>query len=258
MSYTAQDQFILSRGAASRRRAALACALLAVGSTAAMATNGPTGAPNPATVTLEQATSGPGRGLARDFEINYLTFIINHHFAALRMTELNAGTQQTAPTPDISPNDNITPSPNFAPTQAKATLPELKSLARRANRTQREEILEAQRLLREFYGMEHQPRISPENQQRIDILERTPPGEAFNANFIEVFSRHHYTATTRSSACIVASDVKHIDLERYCQGIVAGQLRQIDIMRHLLCSEYQICDYQPLVGLKGRHAAKSP
>jgi len=39
----------------------------------------------------------------------------------------------------------------------------------------------------------------------------------------------------------------------YCRGIVNSQLSQIDAMRELLCDRYQICDYQPLVGVKGRH-----
>lgn len=133
-------------------------------------------------------------------------------------------------------------------------LDELKSLARRANRAQREEILAAQQLLRENYGIEYQPSISPENQQRIDILEQTPAGPQFDVNFMEVFSRHHYTATTRSSECLVGVDVMHIDLQRYCQGIVNGQIMQINEMRKLLCEVYEVCDYQPLEGLRGRRS----
>lgn len=195
----------------------------------------------------------PGRGLTEQFEINYLRFIINHHFSALRMTELAAGTQQTAPTAEISPEAGTSPTPNLPPTEAKADLDELKSLARRTNRAQREEILEAQGLLLEIYGIDHQPRISPTNQSRIDILEQARAGSNFDISFMEVFSRHHFTAAARSGKCLVASDIGHVDLRTYCQGIVNAQVIEINSMRGLLCEVYGICDYQPLVGLKGEH-----
>jgi uncharacterized protein (DUF305 family) len=138
-------------------------------------------------------------------------------------------------------------------------LDEIKSLARQANRTQREEILQAQTFLRDFYGIEHAPVITPENQQMINILEQAAPGDDFNHNFLGVFSRHHYMATTRSSECIiVASDVAHVDLEEYCRGIIDMQLMEIDEMRLLLCEQYGICDYQPLTGIKGRHNGQEP
>lgn len=130
----------------------------------------------------------------------------------------------------------------------------IKSLARRENRTQREEILEAQRFLREWYGINYQPRISPINRIRIEILERARAGDEFNHLFLEVFSRHHYDALTRTLECLVASELRHKDLERYCRGILNGQLSQIDEMRNILCDRYQICDFQPLRGIKGRHS----
>ena len=37
----------------------------------------------------------PGRGLTAPFEREYLRFVIDHHFAALRITELAAGTDLT-------------------------------------------------------------------------------------------------------------------------------------------------------------------
>jgi uncharacterized protein (DUF305 family) len=209
-------------------------------------------------VPLPADADQPGRGLAQDFEIAYLQFIIDHHFSALRMTELAAGTLVNPPMPDVSPDDRIQPTPGYAPSEPKATLDEIKSLARSANCMQREEILQAQTFLRDFYGMEYQPSVPPENQQRIDILEQAAPGDDFNHNFLEVFSRHHYLATTRSSECIVAADVAHVDLEEYCRGIVNAQLMEIDDMRHLLCENYEICDYQPLEGLAGRHSDPEP
>lgn len=195
----------------------------------------------------------PGRGLTRQFEIDYLKFIINHHFSALRMTELAAGTDAVRDA-EISPNEGTSPTPNFPTTHAKATIDDIKSLARGANRMQWEEILRAQGFLRDWYGINYHPRISPINRVRIEILERAQAGDEFNHLFLEVFSRHHYTAMTRTLECQVASELKHQALERYCRGIVNTQLNEIAEMREMLCDRYQICDYQPLRGIKGRHS----
>src|SRR5690242_5801377 len=63
--------------------------------------------------------SEPGRGATAELERNYLQFIIDHHFAALRMTELAAGTEETV-TDAISPNDRVHPTPGFEPTDPRA------------------------------------------------------------------------------------------------------------------------------------------
>ncbi len=194
----------------------------------------------------------PGRGITAQFEIDYLKFIADHHFAALRMTELAAGTDPMRDA-EISPNEGTSPSPNKPATPAKATINDIKSLARMANRGQREEILTALKFLREWYGIEYQPQVSIINNIRILVLEQAAAGDEFNHYFLETFSRHHYTAMTRSLECQVSSELNHKALQRYCRGIVNSQLNQIDAMRELLCDRYQICDYQPLVGVKGRH-----
>lgn len=193
----------------------------------------------------------PGRGLTGPFEKQYLEFIIDHHYAALRMTELAAGTQVSPPSAAVSPSDRNSPSPNFAATLPKASSPDLLSLARRTNRTQREEILTAQTYLRDWYGEDYQPHITGENAARIAILQNTPPGDMFNIKFSAVFSRHHFLALVPSVRCQTADDVLHIALERYCRNIVNSQLSDIDEMRHLLADQYGIVDYQPLRGLVG-------
>lgn len=202
---------------------------------------------------LQVRADTPGRGITAQFEIDYLKFIADHHFSALRLTELAAGTDLTRDA-EISPNEGTSPSPNRPMTPAKATINDIKSLARMANRTQREEILTAQGFLRDWYGIEYQPHISSENNMRIQILEQATAGDQFNHYFLETFSRHHYAAMTRSLECQVAADPNHKALQRYCRGIVNTQLNEIDAMRDLLCNRYQICDYQPLVGLKGQHS----
>jgi uncharacterized protein (DUF305 family) len=195
----------------------------------------------------------PGRGLAAEFEVAYLQGIIDHHFSALRLTELAAGTDTTR-NAEILPTEGTSPSPDFPSTPPKAQLDELTSLARRNNRVQREEILTAQKFLREWYGITYEPRLDADALQAIAVLEKAPAGRMFDINFMEVLSRHHFIAVQDSAECLVASDLKHKELERYCRGIIDGQLNDIDEMRNLLCAQYSICDYQPLEGIKGRHS----
>lgn len=48
--------------------------------------------------------------------------------------------------------------------------------------------------LRDWYGLQYQPRVRPENAVQIDILERAQPGADFNHAFYEVFARDHHQA----------------------------------------------------------------
>ncbi|SMP52069.1 hypothetical protein [Noviherbaspirillum suwonense] len=41
-----------------------------------------------ATLALPASADGPGRGQTADFEKAYLEFIIDHHYSALRMTDV--------------------------------------------------------------------------------------------------------------------------------------------------------------------------
>lgn len=196
---------------------------------------------------VEQAS---GHGLTAQFEIAYLQFAINHHFAALRMTELAAGTDTTRNS-EISGNEGTALTPGFSATTAKATIDGIKNLARRNNRTQREEILVAQRFLHDWYGVNYEPQLTPINQYRIQILTEAPAGSQFNRLFLEVFSRHHFIISVRSLETLIASDQTHDALRRYARSIEQGQVNDINEMRELLCMRFDVCDYQPLRGLKG-------
>lgn len=195
----------------------------------------------------------PGRGLTAPFEVAYLKFIADHHYSALRMTELAAGTDGTR-NAQIRADEGTSPTPNFEPSPPKGGLDEVKSIARGANRMQREEILRARTFLKQWYGIEYQPRIRSTSRRQIELLEMAAPGRAFDQMFLTVFSRHHFLATTRSTECLAGRELKHDDLRRYCDSIVRVQLNEIDDMRHLLCRNFSICDYQPFRGLRGRYS----
>jgi len=197
-------------------------------------------------------SGAPGVGLTSQFEVNFLEFTIDHHFSALRMTELAAGTDTTR-NADVSPREGTSPTPGYSATTAKTDIDDLKSQARRENRTQREEILMAQKLLKQWYGITYEPHVRLENEAQLDILENSAPGAVFNQNFMTVLSRHHYTIIQQASACLVSADISHLhaSLEGYCRNIVNSQISDIDTMRHLLCHRFHICDYQPLTDPQG-------
>ena len=191
----------------------------------------------------------PGQGLTARFEVEFMQMTIDHHFAALRMTELAAGTD-TERKADISPNGGTSPTPGYGATQAKSSLDDAKSLARRNNRMQREEILTLQGFLRDWYGIQYQPKVRPENAVQIAILERAQLGADFDHAFFETFSRHHYTLMEPVNACMTGIDLTHMDLRRECQNMWHSQIGDIEMMRHELQKHFGIADYQPFRGLE--------
>ncbi|MDQ1829123.1 DUF305 domain-containing protein [Massilia scottii] len=178
------------------------------------------------------------------FEQQYLIFVIDHHFGALRMAELAAGTevQRSAA---FSPREGTSPTPNFRATVAKAALAEIKSIGRRDNRVQREEILAAQRMLMKWYRLNHTPTLSGDAKRMIAMLERAPAGPEFDKAFLRHMTHHHYQVLGPSVQCAVGAQLEHGELQRYCKGILDAQMTQIDDMRHLLCERYSDCHYQP-------------
>jgi len=165
------------------------------------------------------------------------------------MTELAAGTDLQRDAPIDNPQEGTSPTPNTNPTPAKASNDEIKSMSRQANRMQREEILKAQKFLRDWYRVEYTPQLSPQGRQAIQQLEQTPAGAEFNRTFLQTFSNHHYRALFPSLACQVKRDIDHDGLERYCSDIVHSQTNQINDMREMLCKKFTICDFLPTANL---------
>lgn len=195
----------------------------------------------PATIHADE----PGRGRLADFEVKYLTSIIDHHFSALRITELAAGTDVERKG-ELDGKDGVAPTPGFEPTEARARLDDIRSLARRNNRMQREEIMTAQKFLREWYGVEHEPQLTSNGERMIERLESAGVGEPFDITFLRMFPDHHLTAAHNSLDCIASYDLEHKPLMRYCRSIVDAQAADIDEMREMLCSEYGDCDYRAI------------
>jgi len=201
-------------------------------------------------ITGTASADGPGRGSTATFEKNYLVFIIDHHYSALRMTELAAGTDTQRNAPVSNPTEGTAPTPGYGATVAKASDDQIRSMSRQANRTQREEIMKAQRFLRDWYGAQHQPQLTADGQRMIATLESTPAGTQFNQTFLRTFSNHHLSALAPSLHCQVKSDIAHDPLHRYCENIVVTQKNGINDMREMLCKQYGDCGFMPATGDK--------
>lgn len=195
-----------------------------------------------ATAAEQERAGGP----VASFEQHYLKFVIDHHFGALRMAELAAGTglHRSAA---ILPGEGTAPTPDTRATAGKAGLAEIRSIGRRDNRVQREEILAAQRMLMKWYKISYTPRLSPSARDMILLLERSAAGAEFDKAFLRHMSHHHYQVLGPSLQCVVGASLAHQELHRYCTGIVQGQALEIDEMRHLLCERYSECRYQPFM-----------
>lgn len=168
-------------------------------------------------------------------EVSYLEFTIDHHFTALRMTELAAGTAA------VGSSSNYAGSPNvFAPTPAKATDPVALTIATMANMGQRREIVEAQGFLQTYFGISYVPSVQSYLAPPVQFVNQASAGDPFNIAFLETFSGHHATLVPSSQECAIAAPDSPV--RDYCAGIVASQTRQIGQMRAELASVYGIVD----------------
>jgi len=164
-------------------------------------------------------------------EVSYLEFTIDHHFTALRMTELAAGTAA------VGSSSNYAGSPNvFASTPAKATDPVALTISTMANAAQRREIVEAQGFLQTYFGINYVPSVQSYLAPPVQFVDQATAGDPFNIAFLETFSGHHATLIPSSQEC--STEAPDAPVRDYCASIVASQTRQIGQMRAELASVY--------------------
>ena len=168
-------------------------------------------------------------------EVQYLEFTIDHHYSALRITELAAGTAAVGSSSNFAGSSDV-----FAATPAKGTNPVVLETATMANAGQRMEIAEAQGFLRDYYGSDYAPRLRPFSEPLIAALDQAAAGDPFNVAYLEVFSGHHASLLPPSQGC--ATTAPHEDVRAYCAGIVEMQAGEIAEMRTELRDTYGIAN----------------
>ncbi len=168
-------------------------------------------------------------------ETDFLEFTIDHHFSALRITELAAGTAA------VGFSSHFAGSPNaFPSTPPQATDPVVLEVATAANAAQRMEIVDTQGMLENFYDVRYVPRMLSSQRQLVDALEAAPAGDPFNIAFLEIFSGHHATLLPPAREC--ASVAPHAQVRAMCASMVAAQTQEIEEMRAHLASAYGITE----------------
>lgn len=145
------------------------------------------------------------------FEVRFMTEMIDHHAMALEMGALCV---------------------------EKAVHPELKQLCEEMIAAQTAEIATMQTWLQDWYGVTHEPEMSPEDEQQIEELVSLS-GEEFEIEFMRMMIRHHATAVVRGVECVRRAP--HRDLKELCHEMVKAQLSEIRTMQGWLCHWYEVC-----------------
>ena len=142
-------------------------------------------------------------------EVQYLTFTIDHHYSALRITELAAGTAAVGSSSNYAGSPNVFPS-----TPAKATNQVALSVATMANMGQRMEIIEAQGFLQTYYGIEYTPSLQPYLAPPVSFsrsawsassLASEPPSSAGASEEYDVDSPASASALRASACCLTCA-----------------------------------------------------
>lgn len=158
--------------------------------------------------------AGPAPTVAQQrFEVRFLTDMIDHHAMAVMMAEM---------------------------CQERAVHPELLALCHEIREAQLEEIATMQAWLEDWYGITHEPEMTPGARKQMEKLAASS-GAEFEIEFLKGMIRHHWTAVIRGQQC--QEKAYHMELIQLCEEIESAQLAEIARMGAWLCDWYDICDY---------------
>jgi len=150
---------------------------------------------------------------AQRFETKFLADMIDHHAMAVMMSEL---------------------------CETRAVHPELLALCARIHETQMEEIVTMQLWLSDWYGIEHDPQMTPGMRQHMDKLAALT-GAEFEVEFMKMMIRHHGKAVVMARQC--QQKAYHPELKALCETIETTQTAEIELMGSWLAEWYGIRNY---------------
>lgn len=153
------------------------------------------------------------RSSTADFEVRFMKGMIDHHHMAVEMSELCV---------------------------SRATHSQLRSLCRQMSTAQQREIRELRGWLRHWYGMDHEPMMSPEEEQQLERL-ASLRGAEFEKEFMKMMIQHHLTAVRRSAQCVERASNEHDKLEDMCEMMIEDQVDEVRRMKHWLCDWHHVC-----------------
>ena len=120
----------------------------------------------------------------------------------------------------------------------KAVHEELRALCQDIIAAQSAEMEQMQSWLRQWYGVSHEPRMTPGMELKVEKL-ASLSGAEFEIAFMEMMIRHHEKAIKKGEECL--DRAYHAELRQLCENIIAAQTEEIARMRAWLCEWYGEC-----------------
>lgn len=165
-------------------------------------------------LTSSAMASGPApdRATAK-FEVDFLTDMIDHHAMAVEMAEMCVDRTIHGPLADMCAN--------IATSQSA-------------------QIDLMQGWLNDWYGLAHQPEMTPGMMAQMERL-ASMTGERFEMSFMKMMIRHHWQAIVEADGCL--DRAWHPELVGLCDDIISAQAVEIRQMQEWLCEWYDFCGY---------------
>lgn len=152
----------------------------------------------------------PSRAAAQ-FEVKFMTDMIDHHQMAIMMSQLCI---------------------------AKAVHAELRALCTEIIAAQQAETAQMRAWLQAWYGIAYQPQMKPGDMRQMEKMAALAPS-AFEIAFMEMMIRHHEKAIKEGRHCLERAS--HAELRALCEDIIETQSREIALMQSWLCAWYGRC-----------------
>lgn len=149
------------------------------------------------------------------FEVRFMSNMIDHHMMAVMTGEMCI---------------------------EKAIHDELRAACEQIVTSQMQEIETMQMWLHHWYGITHEPQMTPGMQRQMDKLAALS-GAEFEIALMTMMIRHHWQAIVKASQCV--DKAYHGELIAMCEDIMAAQSAEIIEMREWLCSWYGVCRNGP-------------
>lgn len=148
----------------------------------------------------------------RRFEINFLTTMIDHHYGAVKLSELCKGRTVHA---------------------------ELQKMCDMIIMAQTAEIEEMQGWLKSWYGINHEPALDRKTRRQVEHLTRHT-GAKFEKTYMSILIPHHSMAAHMAIDCL--NQAYHPEMLDMCAKMLGDQGDEIAMLRLWLMQWYGIND----------------
>lgn len=148
----------------------------------------------------------------RRFEMSFLEEMIDHHYVAVKMSELCDG---------------------------RTAHPDLQSMCENIRTAQTAEIATMRSWLQTWYGIDHEPQIDKNAAKQIADLSQLT-GTAFEQAYMIMMIEHHSMAAMMAIDCL--NQAYHPEMLNMCAMMLASQSDEIVTMRLWLQQWYGITD----------------